>query len=242
MSESLETPTTITRRDFLTGLIAASTLVACGEAASVNELAVSTETAIEYSDNPIGFLPREGEFKINSAATGSAKAERLSRPEAKDFAPDAYMGSISISHIGVDAPLFAMNHSSYEAEQNTLSKGVTWDPISRFPADEDGYWTTILFAHRTLPPRAFYDLDALARAFDMGETPELTVSVVDPSGATGAWVYNYQMSGHYITPPEMPHRDIYRAILEESHDLVTVACHPKGSDRQRIAALWQSAN
>jgi sortase A len=130
--------------------------------------------------------------------------------------PEVVLGDLSLPSLGVTEP---------------MGEGVTLTAVDRGP----GHWpgsampgqlgNVVVAGHRTTNSRPFHDLDLL----QPGDPLVFTM----PDGA----VFTYRHTGTEVVEANALH------IIDQTpaHTATLFACHPKGSDRQRIVARFELA-
>ena len=174
------------------------------------------EAVAQDEDNPLFETTSSSAAGSSTTAletTTTAFVEPLPVPEAPPA--DAYARSPIVDIGAINIPKIGVSHRLYE--------GITLTVINRGP----GHWpgsampgqrgNTVFPGHRTTYSRPFHDLDKLAPGdeviFDM------------PDGN-----YVYHVRETLIVAPT----DLWVVDQTETPTFTLIACHPKGSARQRI--------
>jgi sortase A len=174
---------------------------------------VPTEATTSGDDNPALSGP------VTPAAPTTTAAVPLPVPQplpADEYAPtpEVVLGQLSLPTLGVSEP---------------LGEGVTLTAVDRGP----GHWpgtampgqvgNVVVAGHRTTNSRPFHDLDLLQ--------PGDPLTFTMPDGTT--WTYR-------LTSTEIVASDAVHIVDQTPAKTATLfACHPKGSDAQRIVAYFE---
>lgn len=167
----------------------------------------------QTDDNPVFETTSSNPEPTTTTAPPTSTTEPLPVPEPPPA--DAYAPTPIVDIGAISIPKIGLNHRIYE--------GVTLTVINEGP----GHWpgtampgkrgNTVFPGHRTTYSKPFGDLDKLAPGdeviFDM------------PDG-----VYVYQVRETLIVLPT----DLWVVDQTETPTFTLIACHPKGSARQRI--------
>jgi sortase A len=195
-----------------TAALAAALVVAglgAGACSDDSEAAAPTTTA---SDNPA----LDGSVTTGAPTTTAIPLPVPEPAPADEYAPtpEVVLGELSLPTLGVTAP---------------LGEGVTLTAVDRGP----GHWpgtampgqvgNVVVAGHRTTNSRPFHDLDLLQ--------PGDPLTFTMPDGST----HEYRLTSTEVVASNAVH-----IINQTPAKTATLfACHPKGSDAQRIVAYFE---